>query len=94
MNRVKIQKYDSRSTLKTRLDPSGVKEIPIRKIGLYRFEIILPKASAEDVEEVKRNITDVGALEFRILANRKHDADVLGGLRQLFEGQTWLPVGT
>ena len=59
--------------LKNRIDPQGVREIPIRKLGPYRFEIILPKASSEEVEEVKRNLTDVGALEFQILANRKHD---------------------
>jgi SecD/SecF fusion protein len=60
------------SALKHRVDPQGVKEIPIRKIGGSRLEIILP--ADEDVDEVKRMLTDVGALEFRILANRKHDA--------------------
>ncbi len=65
------------SALKNRVDPQGVREIPIRKIGGNRFEIILPEASAQEVEEVKRNLTDVGALEFRILANRKHDSQVI-----------------
>ena len=65
------------ASLKQRIDPQGVREIPIRKIGSNRFEIILPKASAEEVEEVKRKLTDVGSLEFRILANRKHDAGVI-----------------
>ena len=51
----------------------GVKEIPIRKVGGNRIEIILPQASNEEVEEVKKMLIDVGALEFRILANRKHD---------------------
>ncbi|AGA29766.1 protein translocase subunit SecD [Singulisphaera acidiphila] len=59
------------SALKHRVDPQGIKEIPIRKIGSNRLEIILP--ADEDVDEVKRLLTDVGALEFRILANRKHD---------------------
>lgn len=59
--------------LKKRVDPQGVREIPIRKIGGNRIEIILPEASAEEVESVKRSLTDVGALEFRILANRKYD---------------------
>jgi SecD/SecF fusion protein len=63
------------SALKKRADPEGVKEIPIRKIGGDRIEIILPQASNEEVEEVKKMLVDVGALEFRILANRKHDAD-------------------
>ncbi|MHC5540071.1 protein translocase subunit SecD, partial [Singulisphaera rosea] len=63
------------SALKHRVDPDGIKEIPIRKIGSNRLEIILP--ADEDVDEVKRLLTDVGALEFRILANRKHDGQVM-----------------
>ncbi|MGC1722212.1 MAG: protein translocase subunit SecD [Isosphaeraceae bacterium] len=62
------------SALKQRADPQGVKETPIRKIGSNRIEIILPLANDEEVEEVKKMLTDVGSLEFRILANRKHDA--------------------
>src|SRR5262245_53159880 len=65
------------SALKQRVNPEGVLDIPIRKIGGSRIEIILPEASAEEVEEVKRMLTDVGSLEFRILANRKHDASVI-----------------
>ena len=59
------------AALKKRADPEGVKEIPIRKIGGNRIEIILPQASNEEVEEVKKMLTDVGSLEFRILANRQ-----------------------
>ena len=59
------------TALKKRADPEGVKEIPIRKIGGNRIEIILPQASNEEVEEVKKMLTDVGSLEFRILANRQ-----------------------
>ncbi len=69
------------SALKHRLDPSGVREIPIRKVGVTRFEIILPEESGEEVEEVKRLLTDVGSLEFRILASRKHDAAVVDRAR-------------
>jgi SecD/SecF fusion protein len=65
------------SALKQRVDPQGVKETPIRKIGSNRIEIILPQASDEEVEEVKKMLTDVGQLEFRILANRKHDSAVI-----------------
>src|SRR3954470_10549358 len=65
------------AALKQRADPQGVKETPIRKIGSNRIEIILPQASDEEVEEVKKMLTDVGSLEFRILANRKHDAAVV-----------------
>ncbi len=62
------------TSLKRRINPEGVLDIPIRKLGADRIEIILPKASAEEVEEVKTRMTDVGSLEFRILASRKHDA--------------------
>ena len=73
------------AALKQRADPQGVREIPIRKIGSDRIEIILPKASDEEVEEVKKMLTDVGSLEFRILANRKHDAERPAG--------PWAPAG-
>src|SRR3954469_2332885 len=65
------------SSLKHRVDPEGVREIPIRKIGSNTLEIILPAAEADEVDEVKRMLTDVGALEFRILANRKQDGEVV-----------------
>jgi SecD/SecF fusion protein len=65
------------SALKKRADPEGVKEIPIRRIAGNRIEIILPQASNEEVEEVKKMLVDVGALEFRTLANRKHDQGVM-----------------
>ena len=65
------------AALKKRADPEGVKEIPIRNVGGNRIEIILPQASNEEVEEVKKMLTDVGSLEFRILANHKHDESVI-----------------
>ena len=65
------------AALKKRADPEGVKEIPIRNVGGNRIEIILPQASNEEVEDVKKMLTDVGSLEFRILANHKHDSDVI-----------------
>ncbi len=84
------------SALKKRADPEGVKEIPIRKIGNHRIEIILPQASNEEVEEVKKMLTDVGALEFRILANRKHDEDAIAralGPRRAGQAAVALQVG-
>jgi SecD/SecF fusion protein len=65
------------SALKKRADPEGVKEIPIRNVGGNRIEIILPQASNEEVEEVKKMLTDVGSLEFRILANHKRNSGVI-----------------
>jgi SecD/SecF fusion protein len=87
------------SALKKRADPEGVKEIPIRQIGSHRIEIILPQASNEEVEEVKKMLVDVGALEFRILANRKHDGDAMaramapGGLARPPSRYKWARLG-
>ncbi len=65
------------TALKKRINPEGVEDIAIRKVGNNRIEIVLPKKSAEDVEEVKRKLTNVGSLEFRILANHKHDSAII-----------------
>jgi SecD/SecF fusion protein len=87
------------SALKKRADPEGVKEIPIREVGGGRIEIILPHASKEDVDEVKKMLTDVGSLEFRILANRKHDLEKFaqalgpGGLSKPPTKYKWARLG-
>ncbi|HEY2155139.1 MAG TPA: protein translocase subunit SecD, partial [Isosphaeraceae bacterium] len=87
------------TSLKRRINPEGVLDIPIRKLGGDRIEIILPKASAEEVEEVKEKMTKVVALEFRILANRKHDAGVIdramgkNGLTDLPKKYMWARLG-
>jgi len=87
------------SALKQRADPQGVRETPIRKVGGNRIEIILPKASPEEVEEVKKMLTDVGSLEFRILANRKHDSEAIpramgpGGLAKPPARYKWARLG-
>ncbi|WP_165073758.1 protein translocase subunit SecD [Paludisphaera rhizosphaerae] len=87
------------AALKQRADPQGVKETPIRSVGGNRIEIILPKASPEEVEEVKSMLTDVGSLEFRILANRKHDSEATsralgpGGLAKPPARYKWARLG-
>ncbi len=58
--------------LQRRVNPEGVSDIPIRPVGSSRVEIILAQATPEEVERLKRKITDVGSLEFLILANYKH----------------------
>jgi SecD/SecF fusion protein len=87
------------SALKKRADPEGVKEISIRNVGGNRIEIILPEASNEEVEEVKKMLTDQGSLEFRILANHKHDSDAIqralgpGGLAKPPTRYKWARLG-
>jgi SecD/SecF fusion protein len=73
------------AALKRRVNPEGVLDIPIRQVGSNRVEIILPEADAEEVEEVKRRITQVGSMEFRILADRRDPTDQSAITRALRE---------
>ena len=69
--------------IKRRIDPTDIKNVTVRPSGDRRVEIILPTGgatgsgrsnlSAEDIEEVKRLISQMGVLEFRILANGPDD---------------------
>src|SRR5439155_1895661 len=87
------------AALKRRVNATGVRDIPIRKVGSNRIEIIMAKASDEEVVELKRRLTDVGSLEFRILANRKHDAPAIeralapGGLTKPPTRYHWAKLG-
>ncbi len=65
------------AALQKRVNPEGTADLPIRKVGNNRVEIILANATPEEVERLKRKITDVGSMEFRILANRKHDEQAI-----------------
>ncbi len=62
------------TALKRRINPQGVEDMAIRKVGNDRIEVVLPKKSADEVDNIKKKLTNVGSLEFRILANHKHDA--------------------
>ena len=63
------------TALKRRINPQGVEDIAIRKVGNDRIEIVLPKKSTDEVDDIKRKLTNVGSLEFRILANHRHDGN-------------------
>lgn len=92
--------------LQRRVNPEGVADIPIRPVGNNRLEIILAEATPEEVEILKRKITDVGSLEFLILANHKHDQSAInridraidrGGFAAAFQappsGYRWVRLG-
>jgi SecD/SecF fusion protein len=51
-----------------RVDPSGTKEVSIREYGPDQIEIIIPKASQEELDFIERRIYTAGSLEFRITA--------------------------
>ena len=62
------------SALGRRLNPSGAKELVLRSYGNNtHVEIVVPKAAEAEIKQLKDVITNTGALEFLILANKsKH----------------------
>src|SRR5438270_634000 len=68
--------------IKRRIDPADLKNVTVRPLGSTRVEIILPTGgsggsranlTSEEIEEVKRLVSQMGVLEFRILANTADD---------------------
>jgi SecD/SecF fusion protein len=79
---------DLAAQIKRRIDPTDIKNVTVRPLGDRRLEIILPTGGAsrgrenlnqEEIEEAKRLISQMGVLEFRILANGVDDVE---GIRQ------------
>ncbi|QDU64162.1 bifunctional preprotein translocase subunit SecD/SecF [Planctomycetes bacterium Pan216] len=68
---------DLAGALKERLDPAGLFNYVIRPLGSDRIEIIMPQAEIDDVDRVKRLISTVGQLQFKIVANRRQHADLI-----------------
>jgi SecD/SecF fusion protein len=81
--------------IKRRIDPTDIKNVTVRPSGDRRLEIILPTGGAagggranlsqEDIEEVKRLISQMGVLEFRIIANGPDDQAGIQAARQVVE---------
>jgi SecD/SecF fusion protein len=58
------------AALGERVDPSGTKEVTIRKYGEAQIEIIIPEQGGQqEMDYIKRRISTSGALEFRITAS-------------------------
>jgi SecD/SecF fusion protein len=82
--------------IKRRIDPADLKNVTVRPLGDSRVEIILPTGgagasgranlSAEEIEEVKQLISQMGVLDFRILANPADDGPGIDAARSAIEG--------
>jgi SecD/SecF fusion protein len=62
--------------LRKRIDPNGTKQIVVRLSGADQVDIVVPAVNQDEIDEIKRNVTDLGTLEFRILANRRDSKHV------------------
>ena len=81
--------------IKKRIDPADLKNVTVRPLGGTRVEIILPTGgaggsgksnlSAEEIEEVKRLVSQMGVLEFRILADDADDKEGIQAARDLLD---------
>ncbi len=60
-----------------RINPSGVKELTIRRYGADQIEVIVPEVEEREVEQIKKKISTSGLLEFRITANKIDDKELI-----------------
>ncbi len=70
-----------------RLNPSGTKEFLIRPIGDDQIEIVIPDVDETELAEIKRQITDSGILQFRIVANANDHSDIMKAATAQSESQ-------
>ncbi|MCE9560731.1 MAG: protein translocase subunit SecD [Planctomycetes bacterium] len=83
--------------IKRRIDPTDIKNVTVRPLGDRRLEIILPTGgassgkenlTAEEIEETKRLISQMGVLEFRILANGADDSEGIAAARAAVDSES------
>lgn len=55
-----------------RVNPTGTDDVIVRAAGPESLEVIVPGTTAQEINNYKNRITNIGNLEFRILANRKN----------------------
>lgn len=71
------------SSVRRRVNPSGTEEITVRGVGGGRIEVIIPGEDPQTVDEVKRQITRLGSLEFYIAADRAEDREIVRAAEQM-----------
>ena len=70
-----------------RINPSGTSEITVRQVGADRLEVIVPGKDQQTVAEIKRQITNLGSLEFFITVDERYDdATMIRDARALNSG--------
>jgi SecD/SecF fusion protein len=76
-----------------RINPGGAEEVTVRRVGDDRIEVIIPGADRELVAQKKRQIVNLGSLEFAILANDKDHRRQIEAARKLRDDQDNLLEG-
>ena len=70
-----------------RINRSGTEEVTVRKVGRDRIEVIVPGEDPQTVDEIKRQITRLGSLEFFICADST-DQQIVRLANELDKSQT------
>lgn len=68
--------------LSNRINPSGTKEIVVRRYGDAQVEIIVPDADDVEIDQIKKSIYTAGKLQFRIVANRSDHEYIIDAARE------------
>jgi len=76
------------AALANRVDPSGTKEVTIRKYGAQQIEIIIPRVDKQELAYIERSIYTAGILEFRITAS-----PLFSRHREIIELANKMPLG-
>ncbi|MDR1270563.1 MAG: hypothetical protein LBK82_13660, partial [Planctomycetaceae bacterium] len=58
-----------------RINPGGVREISITKLGTRQIQVVIPRAEDAEVARIERVISESGSLTFRILASKLYEKD-------------------
>ncbi len=73
----RITAKDLMEPLRERLNPAGTNELIIRPSGDDQIEIIVPNKDQFEVDQIKREISEAGILEFRIVANSNDHKNII-----------------
>ncbi len=65
------------AAISRRVNPGGQKEVVVRPYGKEQVEIIVPEKDDAEVKRIEWIISQAGNLEFRILANKKDNKDII-----------------
>jgi SecD/SecF fusion protein len=79
------------TAIRKRIDPTGTKQISVRMSGERQVEMMIPDVGEEEVEQIKRQVVNLGTLEFRILAVKREVARAAKGALSLDAQQKWYP---
>ncbi len=71
------------AAINKRINPSGTEEVTVRLVGTDRIEVIVPGANAERTQRIKNQITNLGDLEFCLLANSEEHLDKIAQAEQV-----------